>query len=392
MEILVHIGAPSSKKDDERHQAQGRAYLNHSCDKIIQLHPVTDLDEGSELPRRGGKAAGEHGLPANREDPCVKAAVDRQVHVDSAGGALRMDVWISIKPSTPKPAASHSRDEPGNLSVMRTSAHRPLDHRVLNVSSLSKSPLQALEAIQAKWRSTQDVPRSSRTPESTTTIQVPTPSFGSIAAHPNSTNFAANALESQILSSYAHPDPSLHLPALSSKPWWPTFPDQQHYSDSSGSGPAEPLARHVSPTLSPENPQMPQSFWPNDLSDDANHGNFTRNMCSPASYSDVLLRDQGKRRSTEVCDELQELHPSVPHIALVQSNIRQSTQKRRRSSADRIRLDERTVALAKNDAKASPGTARRAPATRVAQMTFSCLAQTIKPHPHQHQRALICHL
>jgi hypothetical protein len=172
MDVLVHISAPTSKKDDDHYRAQALAYLNfelavsHGCERVEQEAEESELTSEPLV-----QEFGVHG-----EDPHENAYQQ-------------------------SPRAGMTAQRRSALSS--SASFQPTAHVASHVNQVLSTPLQKLEDIQTVWKSRQN---SSSTPRKRPCVDLTDTQLLF------STQYAIAALETQV---YSYSSGSGSLTALS---------------------------------------------------------------------------------------------------------------------------------------------------------------------------------
>ncbi|KAJ9669272.1 hypothetical protein H2201_000624 [Coniosporium apollinis] len=223
MELLVHISAPTTRKDDDRYKAQALAYDNFECSNRVSL---TARTEGESKKNEGvqhiadllsqddstthlstsiqrEQNAAENVLSSGNlpGEPQLPEEISSAVPQDHVAGSLPGSSWPSMLRGTPL-ASSRRTEFVGLGSTFRS----------------SKNPIQQLEILQSSHRKQQ---RSSGLNAPHARILSGQPASGSNAetspVYIEDTQLAVAALESQVMASEFYEVPSSPLIGRASK-------------------------------------------------------------------------------------------------------------------------------------------------------------------------------
>ncbi|TKA65345.1 hypothetical protein B0A49_10964 [Cryomyces minteri] len=208
MELLVHISAPSSKRDDERFKEQALAYADFEASDRFDVISTSGArrQEVQELVEREVENDDNRSLlvsEAHRDEERLVTGSERQNDATGLYPGLfyedRSQVDDQGSVSQSPPPASPVGDATSDSHLLKQAVH-------IVPPSGSRTPLQRLEEIQKRWKQRQRVSASLNTPapplrnaEAISTFQERLPDEVL-----DDTQLAVTAIESQLIgSSYA---------------------------------------------------------------------------------------------------------------------------------------------------------------------------------------------
>lgn len=209
MELMIHISAPTSRKDDDKYRAEALAYRGFEAISTVHLAEIEAHSPGvgCQGVTPGGRRLDRPLSSTKPESPPSYADLSLTQRLRASDGSV--GAGGGLVPSGPESLSESTPVSHGPYEVRRTGEP--------TVPSSSRTPMQRLEALHSLWKERQSLsilktPRSRDRGQHCPSLSTKGDSQGFI----ENTQLAIEALETQIISDLG--EPSWKISAVDVRP------------------------------------------------------------------------------------------------------------------------------------------------------------------------------